>query len=111
MDVEASGAFRITVRDLTINVSMPNAPAMDVKVNGYSAGTLDAAENVWTAFVGDYNLVGQANVLGQPLSIPFTSASGMFGGGLGWFDCSPTLLQFETDPTRPAQMVRRWQRG
>lgn len=111
MDVQASGSFRITVRDLSINVRMPDAPAVDVTISGYSAGTLDAAENVWNAFVGDYNMVGVADVLGRPLTIPYTSASGMFGGGLGWFDCNSTLLRFETDPSRPVQMVRSWRRG
>ena len=111
MDVDATGNFRITVRDLRIEVQPPGSPVVPVTVTGYSAGSIDASANAWTAVVPEYNLTGSADVLGSTLSIPFTSATGMFGGGLGWFDCTATQLRFETDPTRQMQMVRSWRRG
>jgi hypothetical protein len=111
MDVDASGSFRITVRDLQINVQIPDAPATTVTVTGFSAGSFDATANAWTAVVPSYNLVGSADILGQTMSIPFNSATGMFGGGLGWYDCTSTRLRFETDPARQMQMVRDWRRG
>ena len=111
MDVSAGGDFRITVRNLRIDVQVPGSPMIPVTVIGYSAGNIDAADNVWRAVVPDYSLTGSADVMGATMSIPFTSGTGMFGGGLGWFDCSATQLRFETDPSRPMQMVRTWQRG
>ncbi|MEJ6399398.1 hypothetical protein [Yoonia sp. 208BN28-4] len=111
MDIAASGDMRITVRSLQFNVTMPDAPASVVTINGYSAGDIDAAGGVWTARVPDYNLTGSADVLGQTLSIPFTSSTGMFGGGLGGYWCNGSQLVFETDPSRPAGIARTWRRG
>lgn len=111
MDVVPSGDFRITVRELRIDVQIPNTPQMQVAVSGYSAGNMQASDGAWLASVDDYNLVGSADVLGQTMTIPFTSSTGMFGGGLGAYTCTTTRLQMETDPTTPTQVVRDWRRG
>lgn len=111
MDIAADGSMRITVRDLQISMTMPDIPPTVVTVNGYSAGVIIGSDGVWTAQVPEYNLTGSADVLGQTLSIPFTSATGLFGGGLGGYWCTGSQLILETDPSAPAQIARTWQRG
>lgn len=111
MDIAADGAMRITAREMQVSVAMPDIPEVVVTVDGYSAGSIDATDGVWITTVPEYNLTGTADVLGQPMSIPFTSATGMFGGGLGSYRCNATQLIFESDPTGPARIPRTWQRG
>lgn len=111
MDIFPTGTFKISVLDLAILVEVPNVPAMTVSVNGYSSGTIDIISDAWIVQVPDYNLTGSADVLGQRMTIPFSSASGMFGGGLGWYSCSGNSLRLETDPAQPMRMVRDWRRG
>lgn len=111
MDVTADGSFRITVRDMTIKVTIPNSPPVDVSVVGYSAGSFDATDGVWLAGVADYSLTGSADVFGETMTLPFTSATGMFGGGLGGYTCSADLLRLDGDPTIPMRFVRNWKRG
>ncbi len=113
MEINADGSFTLLADDMIINVQVPGAPPMDVKVVGYSAGNFDAADNVFLASVDDYALVGSADVLGQVMEIPFTSATGMGGGGTGWFECTDDTLRFEpsTGATVDSnRMPRLWQR-
>jgi hypothetical protein len=111
MDIAADGALRITVRDLRINMTLPDAPPTLVTVNGYSAGSISPDDGVWLANVSDYSLTGSADVLGQTLAIPFTSATGIFGGGAGAYRCSSEQLLLETDPSLPPRIARTWTRG
>ncbi|EBA11947.1 hypothetical protein [Roseobacter sp. CCS2] len=113
MQIADDGSFTLLADDMIINVQVPNVPAMDVKVVGYSAGQLDAADNVFLASVSDYNLVGSADVLGQTMEIPFSSETGMGGGGTGWFECAGDTLRFEATVdgvTNANRMPRLWRR-
>ena len=109
MNIGADGAVLITVNSLVLNVQMPDMPTMDVTVDGHSAGSITADDQAWALTGGDYALVGSANVMGQTLSIPFTSATGMFGGGLGEYGCSAGSLSFESTGDTP-RMPRHWTR-
>lgn len=113
MEIAADGSFTLLADDMIINVQVPSTPAMDVKVVGYSAGQFDASDNVFLATVGEYSLVGSANVMGQTLEIPFTSATGLGGGGTGWFECAGDTLRFEVATGGAAdtnRMPRLWRR-
>lgn len=111
MEILPDGSFTLLADNMTINVSVPNVPPMDVKVTGYSAGSFDAADSVFVASVRDYSLVGAADVLGQRMEIPFTSATGLGGGGIGWFECSGSSLRFEGNSGTDAnRMPRLWRR-
>jgi hypothetical protein len=111
MAVLPDGSFTLLADNMTISVAIPDVPAMSVTVNGYSAGQFDAAENVFLALVGDYTLVGAADVMGQTMEIPFTSATGLGGGGAGWFECTGDTLRFEaTSGTATNRMPRLWRR-
>ena len=111
MEIRPNGSFTLLADDMTINVSVPDVPAMSVKVTGYSAGNFDAADNVFIASVHDYQLVGSADVMGQRMEIPFSSATGLGGGGAGWFECAGNSLQFEaTGGVGANRMPRLWRR-
>lgn len=111
MEIMPDGAVTILADDMKINVTPPNVPSMDVTVTGYSQGALDAADNVWLLSGQGYSLVGSANVLGQTMTIPFDSNTGMFGGGLGRYGCSADSLTFETgDGSGQQKMPRSWRR-
>lgn len=113
MQIAADGNFTLLVDDMIVNVTVPNVPPMDVKVVGYSAGSFDAADNVFLASVNDYDLLGSADVLGQTMEIPFTSDTGIGGGGTGWFECAGDTLRFETTvggAVDANRMPRLWRR-
>lgn len=113
MEIAADGSFTLLADDMIINVQVPNVPPMDVKVVGYSAGQFDASENVFLATVNEYDLLGSADVLGQTMEIPFSSDTGMGGGGAGWFECSGDTLRFEANVggmTDENRMPRLWRR-
>lgn len=110
MQISEDGDISLLVRDLTLNVQVPDTPAMDVAVNGASRGNLDAENGGWTLTVVDYDLVGSADVLGSVMTIPFNSASGMFGGGSGHYTCETDILSFDSAGGTP-RLPRRWSRA
>jgi hypothetical protein len=51
--------------------------------------------------------------MGQTLAIPFTSETGIGGGGIGWFECADDILRFETavgGVENANRMPRLWRR-
>ncbi|SFR31459.1 hypothetical protein SAMN04488005_0052 [Yoonia tamlensis] len=113
MEILPDGMFTLLADDMTLSIAIPDIPVMSVKVVGYSAGRIDAADNAFIAAVDDYTLVGSADVLGQTMEIPFDSATGMGGGGIGWFECTADTLRFEATAggeVNPNQMPRLWHR-
>ena len=112
MEIAPGGDFTILADALTIAVTVPDTPAIDVMVVGYSAGTMDASDDIFLLSVTDYNLSGSADVLGQRMEIPFDSETGLLGGGSGQVRCAGDALHFEgmTGDVRPPQMPRNWAR-
>lgn len=110
MEITEFEVLTILVNDLKINVVVPDVPAMDVKVTGYSAGSMNIDGGNWTANVVDYELVGSADVLGQTMSIPFSSATGMFGSGAGVYGCSGDGLSFDSNGGGAPKIPRQWRR-
>ena len=109
MQIGPTGAATLLAEDIIFRVQVEGAPEMDVKVVGFSSGLFSADDGAWVFTAGDYDLVGSADVLGQTMTIPFTSATGMFGGGLGEYGCSAGSLSFESTGEVP-RMPRRWTR-
>ena len=109
MKITNTGSVEMRAENLVMSVSPDGIPAMDVTVNGYSRGTMQADDgNSFTATVPEYALVGSADVLGQRMEIPFTSASGMLGNASGTYQCNETNAQFAAD--NPGSMPGTWQR-
>ena len=107
-DIAPNGNMRITVIDLVARTQVTGAPQIDVTVNGYSAGHISAEDGIFNATVSDYALVGRADVMGTPMEIPFTSETGMFGGGLGQYGCLANSLSLDQSGT--ATFPRHWTR-
>jgi len=113
MQIGPDGSFTLLVSNMQIGFQMPDMPPFDVNIVGYSAGQFDAAANTFMATVDDYDLLGSADVLGTTMEIPFSSDTGIGGGGTGWFECSGDTLRFEPNVggvTSPSRMPRLWQR-
>lgn len=109
MEIKPDDSLTILVENLVFNVQVPDVPPMDVTVTGYSNAGFSAEDGTWTASNTDYDLVGSANVLGQTMTIPFTSDTGMFGGGLGTYGCTADSVSFESTGDTP-RMPRKWVR-
>lgn len=109
MAIAGAGRVDMTVDDLTLNVVVPNVPPMDVFVSGVSGGTFTGEGGAWAVETATYNLVGSADVMGQRMDIPFTSATGMFGGGSGSYTCSSNEVIFTSD-TPNERIPPRWTR-
>lgn len=110
MQINDDGGITMLVKGLTINVTIPSVPPMDVTVDGASRGSITAENGGWTLTVIDYDLVGAADVMGSAMTIPFNQSSGMFGGGSGQYTCDGDLLTFETAGSTP-RLPRRWSRA
>ncbi|MEL6682243.1 MAG: hypothetical protein AAFQ09_06315 [Pseudomonadota bacterium] len=110
MTVTPDGLASISVNNLTLNVVVPDVPPMDVSVNGASTGRMTAEAGRWSAVPESYDLVGSANVLGQVMTIPFSSETGILGGGSGGYTCSATEATFDSD-SADARMPPRWTRS
>ncbi len=109
MEIGEDGAVRMLVSNIVMKVQIAGAPEMDVTVNGNSNGNITAEGGSWTIVGGEYTLVGSAFLMGQSMSIPFSSETGMFGGGAGSYVCGDDRLTFESDSTS-AQMPSQWVR-
>jgi hypothetical protein len=109
MTITPDGMVNMAINDLILNVVVPDVPAMDVSVRGTSGGPFVGEGGSWTVTTATYNLVGSANVLGQTMTIPFTSDTGMFGGGSGSYVCDGSSVTFTSDSPDP-RIPRRWSR-
>ena len=111
MVMAPGGQMNVTVADLTISVTPPNVPTMDVTVTGFSRGTLSAEGGRFNTLVAEYSLVGSALVFGERMTIPFDSTTGLFGTASGTYTCSGDSLQLEPATASPQNaVVRSWRR-
>ena len=107
MDIAPDGVVRMLASNIVMKVRMQGSPEFEVTVTGTSGGMITADDGAWVLTGGEYTLVGSAFVLGQSISIPFSSDTGMFGGGRGSFTCGAGILAFETDDDT-ARMPSNW---
>lgn len=110
MTITPAGTANMVINDLVINVVVPDVPAMDVSVTGISNGAFMGEAGRWSVVSGTYSLVGSADVMGQTMTIPFNSATGMFGGGAGSYTCDSSAISFSSD-TPDARIPPRWSRA
>ena len=107
MSAYDNGNVNMSIRNLVINLQMPDMPAMEITVNGDSLYVMSTEGNTFTATTNDFDLVASADVLGQPMTIPVSSDTGLFGGGTGIFGCTADSLSFETPGDIP-KIPRHW---
>lgn len=110
MTITPDSMANMVVNDLVLNVVVPNVPPMDVSVSGVSNGVFAGEAGSWSVVTATYTLVGSANVMGQTMTIPFDSSTGMFGGGAGSYTCDGSTLSFTSD-TPDERIPPRWSRA
>lgn len=110
MTITPGGMANMVINDLIINVVVPDVPPMDVSVSGVSSGVFTGEAGSWSVVTATYTLVGSANVMGQTMTIPFDSRTGMFGGGAGSYTCDAGALVFTSTRT-DERIPPRWSRA
>ncbi|WP_106745966.1 hypothetical protein [Yoonia maritima] len=109
MQIAADGTFTTLIDNLIIRVEAAGIPPMDVSVVGYNSGVMTTDDGAWVVTVPEYDLVGSADVMGQRMDIPFSSETGLFGGGLGIYGCRADSVAFESTGDTP-RIPRSWTR-
>lgn len=110
LTIGADGSMAMAANNMVFAMVMSGMPQMEVAVNGHSRGQLSADGGNYTAQAGDYSLVGSADVMGQRMEIPVTSAAGGgWGNSTGSYTCSGNSLVFNASqlgsiPPRFARM-------
>lgn len=110
MTITPEGMANMVVNDLVLNVVVPGVPPMDVSVRGVSSGVFTGEGGSWSVVTATYTLAGSANVMGQTMTIPFDSSTGMFGGGAGSYSCDGGTLSF-TSESANERIPPRWSRA
>ena len=96
VEITEFGVMTLLVENLVFTVAVPNVPAMDVEVVGYSQGAMNADDGSnYLAVAAEYSLVGSANVLGQRMEIPITTADAGWGNSRGSYGCTANSASFE----------------
>ena len=109
MRVSADGNLSMQIESLTFAVTMPNMPEMAVAISGHSTGSIETTgDGRFEATASDYSLIGSADVMGQKMEIPVTTASGGWGTATGAYQCADDRLAF--DPAQDGSMPPNWQR-
>ncbi len=110
MTITPDNMANMVIEDLVLNVVVQDVPPMDVSVSGVSNGVFAGEEGSWSIAIATYNLVGSANVMGQSMTIPFDSSTGMLGGGAGSYTCDGSTLSFISD-SPDERIPPRWSRA
>jgi len=109
LEITETGTMTLLSEDMTFNVQVPNAPAIVVTVTGYAQGAMNADDgSTYVANAPEYSLVGSADVLGQRMEIPVTSATGGWGTSQGTYGCRADSMSF--DATQIGSIPRAWRR-
>ncbi len=110
MTITPDGMANMVINDLVLNVVVPDVPPMDVSVSGVSSGVFVGEAGSWSVVTATYTLVGSADVMGQTMTIPFDSSTGMFGGGSGGYVCDERAVTFTSDSPNE-RIPPRWSRA
>ncbi len=110
LEITEFGTMTLLANDLVIEVRMPDVPAIQVTVTGYSQGAMNAEDGVnYVANAPEYALMGSADVMGMRMDIPVTSASGgVWGQSTGTYGCTGDVMSFEASEL--GSIPRSWRR-
>lgn len=98
LEITEFGNMTLLVDNMVIQMKMPDVPAIEVTVNGYSQGAMNADDGTtYVANAPEYNLMGSADVMGTRMEIPVTSDTGPWGQSTGTYGCTDDGLAFEAD--------------
>ncbi len=110
MQINDAGDVDIFVSNITMIVDKQGVPEMEVTVTGFSRATMTAEAGNWLLVGSEYALTGSAFVMGQSMSIPFSSDTGMLGGGSGAYTCDADNISFESTG-EVARIPHHWTRS
>ena len=109
MDIDEFGNLTLLSDNMTYAIQAPEMPAMEVSVNGFSEGAMNADDGRnYRAVAAQYSLVGSAEVFGQRMDIPITQADGGWGTSTGIYRCTDTGIAFEANEL--GTIPRSWTR-
>ncbi|SHH42491.1 hypothetical protein SAMN05444003_3139 [Cognatiyoonia sediminum] len=109
MDIDEFGNLTLLSDNMTYAIQAPEMPAMEVSVNGFSEGAMNANDgHNYRAVAAQYSLVGSAEVFGQRMDIPITQADGGWGTSTGIYGCTDTGIAFEANEL--GTIPRSWTR-
>lgn len=110
LEITGTGNMTLLADDLVIEVKVPDTPAIQVTVVGYSQGAMNADDGTnYVANAPEYALVGSADIMGMRMDVPITSADGgVWGQSRGTYGCSSDGLAFEA--TAMGSIPRSWKR-
>lgn len=110
LEITATGVMTLLAENFKIQMEMPGMPPTAITVTGYSQGAMNADDGRnYVANAPEYDLVGSADILGQPFEISADELSGgAWGQSRGIYGCSGNTVAFEAD--RLGSIPRRWVR-
>lgn len=110
LEITEFGNMTLLADNLVIEVKVPDTPAIEVSVVGYSQGAMNADDGInYVANAPEYALTGSANVMGMSMDVPITSADGAgWGQSTGTYGCTADGLAFEA--TALGSIPRSWRR-
>ena len=109
MTITPDGTLAMRIEDLTIGMTMQGMPEMAVSISGHSNGQIETSgAGDFTAAATDYSLVGTADVMGQRMEVPVSTATGGWGSASGGYTCAGDTLTFT--PSAEGSMPPSWQR-
>jgi hypothetical protein len=110
LEITDTGTMTLLANDLVLGVTVPDTPAIEVTVAGYSQGAMNADDGTnYVANAPEYSLMGSANVMGMRMDIPVTSADGgVWGQSTGTYGCTSNSMSFEA--TALGSIPRSWRR-
>lgn len=109
VQIDEAGVVNFLAENLVFSIAMPDIPPMDIQLVGYGIADLTVSDGTnFQAVSVDYNLVGSADVFGERLEVPFTTANAGWGNTGGVYGCSADSASFEPTAfgTFPRELIR-----
>ncbi len=106
VEITEFGVMTMLAENLIFSVAVPNIPPVDVELVGYSQGAMNADDGSnFLAVAAEYSLVGSADVLGQRMEIPVTTADAGWGNARGTYTCTGNSVTLR--PSQPGSYPRK----
>lgn len=110
IEITNDGTMTLLSEDFSVMSIMPDVPATQVTINGYSQGAMNADDGSnYVANAPEYDLLASADVLGQTFEISAAELSGgVWGQSVGTYGCSDDSVSFEANQL--GSIPRLWHR-
>lgn len=110
MTIDQHQSISMNVNDLVFRVQTPGVAPFDMKVYGYSEGSMHTESNgQFRTNITAYSLRARAEIMGTVMQMPVTGYGDNWGRALGSYSCAGSRLTFDT--IQEGSMPRIWRRG